>query len=71
VIAELLISDRSAQLFLRIDFRSFVVRLCEENVLSFGKLYPKCHRRVLRFIVVLFIYLFLAIHVTQDKSVIR
>jgi len=69
VIVELSICDRSAELLLRVEFRSFVVRLCEENVvLFFGKLYPKYHRKVLRFLVVIFIYLFSAIHVTQDKS---
>jgi hypothetical protein len=71
VFVELLICDRSAELFYRIKFRNIVVRLSEENVvLCFGKLYPKYHRRVLRFPVVLFIYLFSiqpAIHVTLDK----
>jgi len=37
---------------LRVEFRNVVVRLCEENVLCFGKLYSKYHRRVLRFLVV-------------------
>jgi hypothetical protein len=69
VVVELLISDRSAELCLRVEFRNAVIRLCEENVvLYFGKLYPKYHRRVLRYLVVVFIYLFSAIHVTQDKS---
>jgi len=69
VVVELPICDRSAGLFLGVEFRSFVVGLCEENVVvCFGKLYPKYHRKVLRFLVVLFFYLFSAIHVTQDKS---
>jgi hypothetical protein len=62
---ELLICDRSAVLYLRVEYRTVVVKLCEENVfLRFGKLYPKYHRRVLRFLVVLFSYLFSAIRVT-------
>jgi hypothetical protein len=53
VVVELLICERSAELFLRVEFRNVVVRLCEENVvLCFGKLCPKYHRRVLRFLVV-------------------
>jgi hypothetical protein len=69
VVVELIICDRSAELFLRVEFRSFVVRLCGENVfLCLGKLYPKYHRRVLWYLVVSFIYLFSAIHETQDKS---
>jgi len=41
VVFELLISDRSAELCLQVAFRLVVVRLCEENVFSFGKLSPK------------------------------
>jgi len=52
VVVEVLICERRAELFLRVEFRNVVVRLCEENVLRFGKLYPKYHRRVLRFLVV-------------------
>jgi hypothetical protein len=63
------ICDRSTELFLRVEFRNLFVRLFEENVLCLGKLYTKYHRRVLRFLVVLFIYLFSiqpAIHVTEQ-----
>jgi hypothetical protein len=53
VVVEVLICERRAELFLRVEFRNVVVRLCEGNVdLCFGKLYQKYHRRVLRFLVV-------------------
>jgi hypothetical protein len=52
VVVELVICDRRTELYLRVAFRNVVVRLCEENVvLCFGKLYPKYHRRVSRFLV--------------------
>jgi hypothetical protein len=51
VVVELLISDLFAELYLRVGLRNVIVRLCAENVLCVGKLYPKYHRRVLRFLV--------------------
>jgi hypothetical protein len=59
VVDVLLISDRSAELFSRDEFRNVVVGLCKENVVfCFGKLYLILNSRVLRFLVVLLIYLF-------------